>query len=368
MPLAVLYRPELKEYDFGPGHPFRGERYSAFAAFLKEKLPPDDHYRVLRADPAAQEELLLICDEDYIEFTTGYFSAVHRGLSYTGDFFHYQSGDNSPVGTPGDLEKAARVVIGQAKTACDLVQQGAFQKVVSIGGGLHHAKRRYGEGFCLYNDVAFCGMYLLQQCKLDRIVILDTDAHAGNGTSEYFYSDPRVLFIDLHQDPRTIYPGVGFVHEIGDGAGKGFNVNIPLPEYAGERSYRLAFEAVVEPLVREFQPQVIVRNGGSDPHFSDGLTTLGLAVAGFRMIGEKTRQLAEVCGGREIDLIASGYNRKVLPASWLALVAGLGGIRLEIPEPEPVPEKITRDPFFAETERVIESLRDYLKPYWACFR
>ncbi len=368
MPLAILYRPELREYDFGPGHPFRGERFTTFAAFLRERLPPDDLYRILQAGSATEDDLALICDKDYIEFTAGYFAAFHRGLSFPGDFYRYHSGDNSPVGTPGDLEAAARLIVGQAKMACDLVQRGDYQKVVSIGGGLHHAKRRYGEGFCLYNDVAFCATYLLQHHKLERVMVLDTDAHAGNGTSDYFYDDPRVLFVDIHQDPRTVYPGSGFVHEIGAGPGKGFTVNIPMPEYAGERSYRLAFEAIVEPLAREFQPQVFIRNGGSDPHFSDGLTVLGLSVAGFRMIGEKTRQLGEVCGGRVIDLIASGYNRKVLPASWLGLVTGLGGIDIEIEEPEPVPEKIARDPYYVETERVIESLRGYLKPHWKCFQ
>ncbi len=109
--------------------------------------------------------------------------------------------------------------MGQAKMAGDLVQRGEFKKAISLGGGLHHAQRNYGEGFCVYNDVAFCGLYLMKTYELERILILDTDAHAGNGTSDYFYEDPRVLFIDLHQDPRTLYPGTGFAHEIGSGRG-----------------------------------------------------------------------------------------------------------------------------------------------------
>jgi len=141
------------------------------------------------------------------------------------------------------------------------------------------------EGFCIYNDVAFTATYLLEKYNFEKILILDTDAHAGNGTAEYFRTDPRVLFVDIHQDPRTIYPGTGFASDIGADSGKGFSVNIPLPIYAGDESYKLVFDEIILPLTGEFKPQIIVRNGGSDPHFNDGLTHLGLTIAGFRMVG-----------------------------------------------------------------------------------
>ncbi len=113
------------------------------------------------------------------------------------------------MGTPGKVEEAARLIVGQAKMACDLVQSGQYQKVISIGGGMHHAKQRFGEGFCIYNDVAFAALYLIEKYQLDRVMVLDTDAHAGNGTAEYFRANPKILFVDIHQDPRTIYPGTG---------------------------------------------------------------------------------------------------------------------------------------------------------------
>jgi len=368
LPLAILYRPELKEYDFGPGHPFRGDRYEIFPRFLRQNLPEDDNYRFLEAPAANDDDLLLICDKEYIDVTREYYRAVHLNEPYPANFYTFQSGDNLPIGTPGKVEEAARLIVGQAKTACDMVQTGRFQKVVSIGGGMHHAKRRFGEGFCLYNDVAFCGTYLQQEHKLERILILDTDAHAGNGTSQYFYKDQHVLFVDLHQDPRTIYPGTGFANQIGEGPGKGFTVNVPLPQRAGDRSYRLVFEAIVEPLVREFKPQIIVRNGGSDPHFSDQLTELGLTVNGFRMIGQKTRQLSEICDGKVIDLIASGYNRKALPYAWMALLTGLAGIECEISDLAPAPGEDISDPSYSETEKVVQQLKALLKDYWTCFR
>lgn len=368
MAFAILYRPELKEYNFGPGHPFRGERYETFPRFLREHLAEDDTYRVLQAEAATDDDLRLICQKDYIDFTREYYRAANLGLSYPDQSGRFHSPDNLPIGRPGKLEEAARFVVGQAKMAGDLVQGGKFSKVVSIGGGLHHAKPDYGEGFCLYNDVAFSALYLMKKYGLERILVLDTDAHAGNGTSEYFYEEPRVLFIDIHQDPRSLYPGTGFAHQIGSGSGKGFTINIPLPPYAGDDSYRLAFESIVEPVTREFKPQIIIRNGGSDPHFADRLTNLGLTLKGFRMIGAKVRQMAEICDGRVIDLIASGYNETVLPYAWLSLISGLAGIELGLEEPEPIPQKFMTDPAFAETQYVIEEVKRQLKGYWRCLR
>lgn len=368
MAIGILYREDLKEYDFGPGHPFRGDRYQRFPQFMRDNLAEDDNYRMLKAESADDQDLRLICRQEYVDFTREYYQAANLGLSYSGQFFRFHSGDNMPIGRPGKLEEAARLVVGQAKMACHLVQGGEFKKAVSIGGGLHHAKPSYGEGFCLYNDVAFCALYLRQEYKLERILILDTDAHAGNGTCEYFYEDKRVLLIDLHQDPRTLYPGTGFAYQIGSGDGKGFTVNIPMPVYAGYDSYQLVFESIVQPIVEEFKPQIIIRNGGSDPHFNDGLTSLGLPVRGFRMIGERVREMAKICDDKVIDLIASGYNREVLPYAWLALLSGLAGIELEVEEPWIISQQISTDPAFAETERVVKEVRNQLKEFWACLR
>jgi len=368
MAIGILYQEELKEYDFGSGHPFRGDRYQRFPRFLRDNLAEDDNYRMLKAESAGDQDLRLICRQEYIDFTREYYQAANLGLSYSGQFFRFHSGDNMPIGRPGKLEEAARLVVGQAKMACHLVQDGKFKKAVSIGGGLHHAKPSYGEGFCLYNDVAFCALYLRQEYKLERILILDTDAHAGNGTCEYFYEDKRVLLIDLHQDPRTLYPGTGFAYQIGSGDGKGFTVNIPLPPYAGYDSYQLVFESIVQPIAEEFKPQIIIRNGGSDPHFNDGLTSLGLPVRGFRMIGERVREMAKICDDKVIDLIASGYNREILPYAWLALLSGLADFELKIEEPWIISQQIETDPSFAETERVVKEVKSQLKDYWASLR
>ena len=265
------------------------------------------------------------------------------------------------------MEEAARLVIGQAKLAVDLVQTGKYQKAVSIGGGLHHAKSAAGEGFCLYNDVAFTAIYLMERYHLKRIHDLDTDAHAGNGTADYFYSDPRVLFVDVHQDPGTIYPGSGFASEIGSGEGLGKTVNIPLPVNAGNDSYKLVFEEIVEPLAKEFQPEIIIRNGGSDPHFNDGLTSLGLTVAGFRMIGQKVRLISDICG--------KSYRPVSIRVSPGSITVRLDGIAIRIwrtlmsrLKSQSVPQSLRIDTHMPETIKVISEVKSYHKDYWRCFR
>jgi len=364
--IAIVYQEELKEYDFGPGHPFRGDRYEIFPQFLRENLTEDGIYQIFKAASASDEDLRLICQRDYIDFSKGYYEAANLGLNYPDQFSRFHSEDNRPIGRPGKVEMAARLLIGQAKLACNLVQEDRLEKVVSIGGGMHHAKPDYGEGFCIYNDVAFCAKYLQQKYKLDRILILDTDAHTGNGTAEYFDEDPTVLFIDLHQDPQTLYPGTGFTHQIGNGSGKGFTINVPMPVYAGQESYKLVFEEIVQPVVEEFKPQIIIRNGGSDPHVSDELTNLGLEVEGFKMIGEKVREIAKICDGKVIDFIGSGYNRKVLPYAWLALICGVADINVTLDEPEPAPPWLNVDRFLISIKTVIQDVKNHLKDHWQC--
>ena len=141
-----------------------------------------------------------------------------------------------------------------------------------------------------------------------------------------------------------------------------------MPVNAGYDSYQLAFESIVQPITQEFKPQIIIRNGGSDPHFSDGLTNLGLPVKGFKMFGERVREMAKVCDDKVIDLIASGYNKKVLPYAWLALISGLAGIELEIEEPEPITQSSRADIAFVETKKVVKEVKSNLCDYWTCLR
>lgn len=364
MKTAIVYNPEIKNYSFGKGHPFTADRFENFINFAKEKLANfEDIFEQIIPELAKDEDLKLFHSKEYIDV----MKRASEGIIVP-DILKYATMDNFDPSTgylPRGLHEAGKMAVGSSLTAANLVFEDKFKKAIVLGGGLHHAKEAKGEGFCIYNDVAICAKNLIQE-GLKRILILDTDAHAGNGTSEAFYEENKVLFIDIHQDPRTLYPGTGFIHEIGAGKGEGFTINIPLLPGASDKSYEFIFEKVIFPVVGEFNPEIIIRNGGSDPHFADGLTNLGLTLEGFRMIGEKVRELSEeVCGGKEIDLIASGYNQKILPLAWLFLISGLLALEIEIKEPQKgvLPENYKLE----ETKKTLKALKNYLKDYWECF-
>jgi acetoin utilization protein AcuC len=210
----------------------------------------------------------------------------------------------------------------------------------------------------------------MQHFDMKRVFIVDTDAHAGDGIYEIFSDDPRVLFLSIHQHPLTLYPGKGFIHEIGDGEGQGYSVNIPLPPGAGDRSYAYILDEVVFPLGRAFSPEIILMVDGCDTHFTDQITHMGLTLGGIRMIGEKMGQLAsEVCGGKIVDFVGSGYshNPDIVSLGWLASIAGVTGVGMELEEPGAVPPSGKPDDGLEEAVEIVRSVRNQLAPYWRCF-
>lgn len=368
---CILFSNAVQDYDFGQGHPLQGDRYTRFLPFLQANWPKTAPLQLIKAQPVTDDDLLLISTPDYITFTSKYYREAYLGSvpnDWKTQFTKYQSLDNQPRQNSGNLEYAARTIVGQAKEGIDQLLQKNMKHAISIGGGMHHAKPQYGEGFCLYNDVAFAAHYVLNKYDLTRIAIIDTDAHAGNGTMEYFTDESHVLFIDFHQDPETLYPGTGFINQIGTGSGKGYTINIPLPILARYATYQAIFDNIIEPILREFRPQMIIRNGGSDPHFKDNLTSLGLTVADFHRLGSKIRLYANTfCNGKVLDLIASGYNLDVLPFCWMALIAGLTNIEYAVHEPFPIPPQLKENTLADETEVLIKQLIKELSNHWNCF-
>jgi len=349
---AIVYSEGISRYDFGPGHPFRGERFGRFMrAFLEAGLGDDPRFEILGAEPAGEEDLLLAHSE-------GLIRRIERGES---------SDPDTPL-RPGIYE-AAKLIVGSSMRAGELVLKGAHRVAFGLGGGLHHAKRDGEAGFCVFNDVAICALNLLERLGARRILVLDMDAHAGDGTAELFYGDPRVLLVDLHQDPRTLYPFKGFPWEVGEGDGEGFTVNIPLPPGSSEMAYEYALREVFEPLAEEFSPDLIIRNGGSDPHFADGLTDLGLTAMGFKALCRRVKAVADrVCHGRIVDLIASGYNPVVLPSCWLAILSGTSGVDFPIEEPVEPPSWLRRDSGLDGVKRSVGELKRILSNYWDAFK
>jgi acetoin utilization protein AcuC len=360
--IGIVYSKQLRNYDFGIGHPFRGDRFKRFMSYFEATLSKSGRFKVFMNEEAAgTEDLELWHSRDYIQA----MQTASMGKSVS-NLWKYISGDNVNPKTgkfPEGIEAAARVIVKNSMFACDLVQEEKCEKAVSLGGGLHHAKPSYGEGFCVYNDVVICTRHAIKSYGLERVLVLDTDAHAGNGTCQAFYSDPHVLFVDLHQ--KHIYPNTGYEEEVGAGKGKGYTVNVPLPPNTSDENYKLVFNELIFPLVEEFNPQLIIRNGGSDPHPSDEITQLGLTLYGFRYIGESVRKIAQTCDGKEVDLICSGYKPEVLSRAWAALISGLAGVDIVLKEPFLL--RTGKNQISETVKNVIERVKRNLKPYWRCF-
>jgi len=181
-------------------------------------------------------------------------------------------------------------------------------------------------GFCLFNNVAVTAGLIA--ARGERVMVLDWDAHHGNGTQDLFYERSDVLYVSLHQFP--FYPGTGSLSEIGAGPGRGATVNLPFPAGTAGGAYRLAFDEVVVPLAEEFGPSWLLISAGFDAHRADPLTDLGLSAGDFADLS--SRSLGLVPRGRLIAFLEGGYDLDSLALCVGACVAALGGVDYR-PEP-----------------------------------
>ncbi len=348
---AVLYSEKIKEYDLG--HVLTQDRYQNFIDLYQEKLGCRADFNIVAPPYATDEDLQLIHTPEYIQRIEQL-----RGL----DPF------DTPL-SPG-LVRAAKLLAGAGKLAGELVFSGKYQKAFVVGGGVQHATRTREKGFGVFSDIGICAENLKQTFGVKRILMIDTDAHAGEGLYEIFAADPQVLFLSLHQDPWTLYPGKGFIQEIGSGEGRGYSVNIPLPPKSGDRVYELALKEIFLPVAEEFQPQIILMIDGSDPHYTDRITRMGLTLAGIKLVGQIiSAQADKLCEGKIVDFIGSGYSSdpRIVSLGWLASIAGVTGIDLEVSEPQPIPAEFKSDYGLTEVQKVVGLIRDQLSPYWKCF-
>lgn len=183
------------------------------------------------------------------------------------------------IGTPdcpvfSDMYDYAVLACGATLTAVKLILSGGARSAFNPSGGYHHAGPELAAGFCYINDVALACTVFAEAGK--KVLYLDVDVHHGDGVAYAFYDRSDVMTISFHQDPRTLFPGTGFIDEIGTGAGKGYCVNVPLPIGTYDQAYMKAFEAIVPPLASAYKPDVIVFELGADALAGDPLANLRL--------------------------------------------------------------------------------------------
>jgi acetoin utilization protein AcuC len=351
MPLdstALVYHGEIADYDFGQGHPVRGDRFPRYVKLLRSLGLFDRGLRLVEPEAATREDLLLVHSPEYIE-------KVERLATENG-----MLAEDTPL-SPRIVRGVMRIV-GAALRAGELVAGGEASLAQGVGGGLHHAGRDWGEGFCVYNDVAICAKSLVERHGLKRVMIFDSDAHTGHGTMEIFYTDPRVLYLSSHQDPTSLYPNTGFVDQIGEGEGKGYTVNVPLPIGANDACMRQVLDRVFRPLVEQFKPQVLIRSGGADPHWRDEIGNLGLTYSGLWSIGRAVGETSERLNIPVVDLLCGGYEPGREEKGLYSLFAGELGF--EPPYTDKVPKSKQKAGVLEVTNRTVDKLSQVLSGYW----
>lgn len=328
----VVWDPQFARYDFGPTHPMAPLRLELTAA-LSSALGLFDLPQVQRvgAGVASDELLTRLHDPAYV--------ASVRAASQdpaAADPGHGLGTEDDPAFV-GMHEASARIV--QASTdAAEALWAVDCDHAVNFCGGMHHAMRDRASGFCIYNDAA-TAIHALLEAGAQKIAYVDVDVHHGDGTESFFWNDPRVMCISVHETGRLLFPGTGFSDDVGGPNAMGDTVNLPLPPWIKDGQWLRAIHALVPQLIRAFEPEVLVSQHGCDTHSLDPLAHLSVSVDGQTAAAMLMRDLAqEVCDGRWLSLGGGGYEIiDVVPRSWSHLVAVAAGE--PIPFDAPVPRR-----------------------------
>jgi len=317
MKTAFIYTDAYLDYDYGPTHPLRVIRlkltYELIRAYGLLDLPSVKFIHTLKAD---EEDLALFHSREYLDI----LKEANDGY-WGGDAYSYGLGPGDNPIFPG-LYNWSLLTTGATVQAVDFVASGEGEMAFNIAGGLHHAMRSRASGFCYVNDPVIGILKLINRGK--RVAYIDIDAHHGDGVQKAFYQTDQVLTISLHESGYSLFPGSGFEYEIGEGEGEGYSVNLPFLPYTDDEVYLWAFEEIVPPLIRAFQPDVVVTQLGVDTFYNDPLTNLHLSIFGFEKVVRRIKDLAQ----RWVALGGGGYDVSNVARAWTLAWAVMNGIEL----------------------------------------
>ncbi len=306
LPRALLVDdPRFDRHKAPAHHPERPERLHAARNALATVAAA---FEAVPARAATDEELLRVHEARFLEALE-----KMRGRSSRLDPDTYVSPESVDV---------ARVAAGSLVALVDALIDGAVSKGVALlRPPGHHARPGKAMGFCLLNNVAVAAAHARAR-GLERVAVVDWDVHHGNGTQEIFWRDPHVLYVSTHQFP--FYPGSGDVDEIGEGDGKGFTVNVPLPAGGGDALYASAFERVVLPVVQAYAPELVLVSAGFDASADDPLAQMQLSAQAFGWMGRELARVAERSAkGRLALVLEGGYDLVSLETGLRSAIDGM---------------------------------------------
>ncbi len=271
---------------------------------------------LLKPRPASREELARVHRGSFIDSIEQACEAGDALIDLAPTYVTQSSFDDACL--------AAGAAVGCVRTVMNGEADNAFAIVRPPG---HHAEPDRAMGFCLFNNVAIAAQDALQQ-GVDRIAIVDFDAHHGNGTQAAFAAEERVAYLSTHQ--WGIYPGSGWIDEVRSAPGR--IVNVPLPAGSGDAAYASIALSIITPFLQRNKPQLILVSAGYDAHWNDPITSLGLSTRGFYELSRRLVDLARaLCGGKIVFVLEGGYDPANLANGIAASVAALRGMPFSDP-------------------------------------
>jgi acetoin utilization protein AcuC len=299
---AYLYSDVFRKFDYGPTHPLRIERLHLADQLIKDcGLGQPSH----PFQAATFEELTTFHDGRYLDMLR---SLRMDCFDPACGVFGLGAGDN-PI-FDGVWEWSC-LLAGASLAASRLVSQEGHAMAFAMPGGMHHAMAARASGFCYVNDICLVINELLKQNY--RVAYIDIDAHHGDGVQWAYFANPNVLTISMHQHPATLFPGTGYVEEMGRGNARGYAVNLPLWPDTDDDIFMECFDRIIPPLIEAYKPDYIVTQLGTDAMMDDPLANLNLTTRGF---GHCIRGLRDLCWGRWIALGGGGYMPLDVARAW----------------------------------------------------
>ncbi|RJS72805.1 MAG: acetoin utilization protein AcuC [Candidatus Syntrophoarchaeum sp. WYZ-LMO15] len=329
--VAFIYSDAFLGYDFGKSHPLNPVRLLLTFRLIKDLgLLEREDVTLLEPEYATREDLLRVHTPEFIDAVKSAGEGKLPRSPFIFTEFGLGYGDN-PIFE--GMYEASSLYVGASLKAARLIVEGDARRAFNISGGLHHATASRASGFCIFNDPAIAISYLKEH--FERVMYIDIDAHHGDGVQWIFYDDPSVLTVSFHESGRYLFPGTGEIGEIGEGEGKGYAVNIPLPRGTSDPAYLYAFGEIVPELAEVFEPGIVVTQLGADTHFLDPLTDLSLTTRAYSEIGKMLDEITQkLCDGRWLALGGGGYDMTVVPRAWSIHFARMVGLNPDYSIPE----------------------------------